>query len=104
MVPIAKADVVVPQLSAITVLGLFRARAGALLQESLQKELVPPEHGAGLGGVKEAIDVPQGIRLVHALENGRNLSGSVVWKGLGRLWRNSEITWGGMFEGAFQPP
>ena len=47
----------VPQLSPIAVLGLLRAGAGALLQESLQEELVLPQHGAGLGGIEEAADV-----------------------------------------------
>ena len=51
----------VPQLSPVAVLGLFRARAGALLQESLQEELVPPEHGTGLSGIEEAADVRQGV-------------------------------------------
>ena len=59
VVPITPA-VEVPQLSPIAVLGLFRAHAGALLQESLQKELVPPEHGTGLSGIEEAADVSQG--------------------------------------------
>ena len=45
VVPITPTDEM-PQLPAVAFLGLFRARAGALLQESLQEELVPP--GAGI--------------------------------------------------------
>ena len=80
VVPIAPTDEV-PQLSAIAVLGLFRARAGALLQESLQEELVPPEHGTGLGGIEEAADVRQGLRLIQPGKNGRELVGRFVGKG-----------------------
>ena len=68
VVPIAPADEV-PQLSAVAVLGLLRARAGALLQESLQEEFVPPEHGTGLSGIEEAADVRQGLLLIHAVKN-----------------------------------
>jgi hypothetical protein len=69
VVPIAPADKV-PKFSAIAVLGLLRPRAGALFQESLQEELVPP----GLGGIKEPTDVCQSLCLVqpcqHRLESG----------------------------------
>ena len=54
MVPITPADEV-PQLSPVAVLGLLRARAGALLQESLQEELVPPENSPGLGGIEDTM-------------------------------------------------
>ena len=100
VVLIAPADEV-PQLSAVAVLGLLRARAGALLQESLQEELVPPEHGTGLSGIEEAADVRQGLRLIHARENG--------WK-VGNSFGNTIIFWCCRkcrfvsIEGAFQPP
>ena len=84
IVPIAPADKV-PQFSAIAVLGLLGPRAGALFQKSLQEEFVPPEHGTGLGGIKQAADVRQGLRLIQPSEHRRNLSGSVVWMTLGRL-------------------
>ena len=54
MVLVTPADEV-PQFSAVAVLGLFRARAGALLQESLQEELVPPENSPGLGGIEDTM-------------------------------------------------
>ena len=100
VVPITPADEV-PQLSAVAVLGLFRARAGALLQESLQEELVPLEHGTGLGGIEQAADVRQCLRLVHAREDGWNV---------GNSFGNTLIFWccrkcrGVSVEGAFQPP
>ena len=84
VVPITPADEV-PQFSAVAVLGLLRPRAGALLQESLQEELVPPEHGTGLGGIEQAADVSQGFRLIQPSEHRRDFSGSVVWMALGRL-------------------
>ena len=93
--PIAPAGEV-PQFSAIAVLGLLRPRAGALLQKSLQEELVPPEHGTGLGGIEQAADISQSFGLIQPNEHRRDLSGSVVWIALGRLWRNSEIASGGM--------
>ena len=100
VVPIAPADEV-PQLSAVAVLGLFRTRAGALLQESLQKELVPPEHGTGLSGIEEAADVRQGLRLIDARENGGNVGNSfgntlIFW-----CCRKCRVV---SVEGAFQPP
>ena len=100
VVPITPA-VEVPQLSPIAVLGLFRARAGALLQESLQKELVPPEHGAGLGGIEQAADVRQRLGLIHAREDGRNVGNSfgntlIFW-----CCRKCRVV---SVEGAFQPP
>ena len=94
MVPIAPADEV-PQLPAVAVLGLFRARAGALLQESLQEELVPPEHGTGLGGIEEAADVRQGLRLIHARQGRRNVG---IRNGITAIfgkWRNAVFP-GGM--------
>jgi hypothetical protein len=72
VVSITPADKV-PQLSAVAVLGLLRPRAGALLQESLQEELVPPEDCTGLGGIEQAADVGQGFRFVHAREDGWNV-------------------------------
>ena len=103
VIPIAPADEV-PQLSAVAVLGLFRTRAGALLQESLQEELVPPQHRSGLSGIEQAADIRQGLRLIQPSEDRWDLSGSVVWMVLGRLWRNSEIASGEMVEGGLPPP
>ena len=103
VVPIAPADKV-PQFSAVAVLGLLRPRAGALLQKSLQEEIVSPEHGTGLGGIEQAADVRQGLRLIQPSEYRRNLSGSVVWMALGRLWRNSEIACSGMVGGGLPAP
>ncbi|WP_392345103.1 hypothetical protein [Parasynechococcus sp.] len=59
----------VPQLSPVAVLGLLRAGVGALLQESLQEELVPSQHGIGLGVIEETADVRQGIRLIQPSED-----------------------------------
>ena len=70
-----------PQLSPVAVLGLLRAGAGALLQESLQEELVPLENGPGLGGIEKAADVRQGLRLIQPGKNGRELVGRFVGKG-----------------------
>ena len=61
----------VPQFSAIAVLGLLGPRAGALLQESLQEELVPPEDCTGLGGIKEPTDVCQSLCLVQPCQHRR---------------------------------
>ena len=91
----------VPQLSPVAVLGLLGAGALALLQESLQEELVPLEHGTGLGGIEQAADVRQCLRLVHAREDGWNV---------GNSFGNTLIFWccrkcrGVSVEGAFQPP
>ena len=95
VVPIAPADEV-PQLSAVAVLGLFRARAGALLQESLQKELVPPEHGTGLSGIEEAADVRQGLRLIHARQNRREAGITFGITTIFGKWRNAVFPCGGM--------
>ena len=80
VVPIAPADKM-PQLSPIAVLGLLGAGARALLKESLQEELVPPEHGTGLGGIEQAADVGQGFRLIQPGKDGRELVGRFVGKG-----------------------
>ncbi|MDD9862672.1 MAG: hypothetical protein OXU49_09540 [Cyanobacteria bacterium MAG STY2_bin_7] len=95
MVPIAPADEV-PQLSAVAVLGLFRARAGALLQESLQEELVPPENGPGLGGIEEAADVRQGLRLIHTHQNRREAGITFGITAILGKWRNAIFCCGGM--------
>ena len=58
----------------------------------------------GLSVIEEAADVRQGLRLIQPSEHRRDLSGSVVWMALGRLWRNSEIASGGMVEGGLPPP
>ena len=71
----------VPQLSPVAVLGLLGAGALALLQESLQEELVPPEHGAGGCRIKQAADVGQSLRLIQPGKNGRELVGRFVGKG-----------------------
>ena len=100
VVPITPADEV-PQLSPIAVLGLLGAGARALLKESLQEELVPPEHGAGLGGIEEAADVCQGLRLIHARENGWNVGNSFGNTPIFRCCRKCRVV---SVEGAFQPP
>ena len=79
MALIAPADEML-QLPAIAVLGLLRPRAGALLQETLQEELVPPENGTGLGGIDKAADVRQGLRFVQPGKNGRELVRKFVGK------------------------
>jgi len=76
VVPITPADEV-PQLSPIAVLGLLRPRAGALLQESLQEELVPPKHRSGLSGIEEAADVRQGLSPIQPGKNGRNVDNNL---------------------------
>ena len=100
VVPIAPADEV-PQLRSVAVLGLFRARAGARLQESLQEELVPPEHGTGLGGIEEAADVRQGLRLIHARKDGWNVGNSFGNTPIFWCCRKCQVV---SVEGAFQPP
>ncbi len=72
------------QLSPIAVLGLLGASARALLKESLQEELVPPENGAGCCRIKQAADVGQGLRLIHAGEDERNV---------GNSFGNTPISW-----------
>ncbi len=85
MVPIAPADEV-PQLSPVAVLGLFRAGARALLQESLQEELVSPQHRSGLSGIEQAADVRQGLCLIQPGKDGRELVGRFVGKGFFGLY------------------
>ena len=80
VVPITPADEV-PQLSPIAVLGLLGAGARALLKESLQEELVSPEHGAGSCRIKQAADVGQSLRLIQPGKDGRELVGRFVGKG-----------------------
>ena len=46
--------------------------------------------------IEQAADVCQGFGLIQPSEHLRDLSGSVVWMALGRLWRNSEIASEGM--------
>ena len=75
----------VPQLPAVAVLGFLRSRAGALLQESLQEELVPPQNGTGLGGIEQAADIGQSLRFIQPGKNGRKLVGRFVGKGFFRL-------------------
>ena len=75
----------VPQLSPIAVLGLLGAGARALLKESLQEEIVPPEDGTGLSGIEQATDVGQGLRLIQPGKYGRELVGRFVGKGFFRL-------------------
>ena len=43
--------------------------AGVLGQVSLQEELVPPENGPSLGGIKQTADVRQSLRLIHPRQN-----------------------------------
>ena len=70
--------------------------AGVLGQVSLQEELVPPENGPGLGGIEEAADVRQGLRLIHARQNRRDVG---IRNGITTIfgkWRNAVFPCGGM--------
>ena len=59
-------------------------------------ELVPPEHGTGLGGIEEAADVSQGLRLIHARQDRRDVG---IRNGITAIfgkWRNAIFPCGGM--------
>ena len=58
-------------LEAIALLSGLAAGAAALADEPLNQQRIAPENGTGLGCIKETGDVRKRLRLVHAVQDGR---------------------------------
>ena len=87
-------------LEAIALLSGLAAGATALPNESLNQELVAPDSSASLGGIKKTGDISKRLRLVHAVQNRRQIFANGPVLGL-RL--KTETGCGGIVEGGFHP-
>ena len=91
-------------LEAIAVLSGLAAGAAALADEPLDQQRIAPEDSAGLGCIKKTGDISKCLRLVHAVQNRRQIFANGFANGpiLG-LRLKTEIGCGGMIKGGFHP-
>ena len=91
-------------LEAVAVLCRLAAGATALTDEPLDQQGIAPHSSTSLGGIKKTGDISQRLRLIHAVQNRRQIFANGFANGpvLG-LRLKTEIGCGGMVEGGFHP-
>ena len=91
-------------LEAIAVLCRLAAGATALADEPLDQQGIAPHSSTSPGGIKKTGDISKRLRLIHAVQNRRQIFANGFANGpvLG-LRLKTEIGCGGMVEGGFHP-
>ena len=92
------------QLALEAVLCRLAAGATALTDEPLDQQGIAPHSSTSLGGIKKTGDISKRLRLIHAVQNRRQIFANGFANGpvLG-LRLKTEIGCGGMVEGGFHP-
>ena len=91
-------------LKAIAVLCGLAAGATALADKPLDQQGIAPHSSTSLGGIKKTGDISKRLRLIHAVQNRRQIFANGFANGpvLG-LRLKTEIDCGGIVEGGFHP-
>lgn len=91
-------------LKAVAVLCRPTAGATALTDEPLDQQGIAPHSSTSLGGIKKTGDISKRLRLIHAVQNGRQIFANGFANGpIFGLRLKTKIGCGGIVEGASTP-